>query len=185
MKLSTREKKFIIVTIIIILLILYYNLFYRDFHQETSAIANDIQRIKSDLEHYLHAKNQIKDLEDQISKLTGNAEKKFLIQDDNLIESEFLIFLENCIKDQGVGTRLRFEDYKEYGDFSLLTITLNFETSYSGIARILSGIENSHLPIIIEQVKAQKKQADLDNSSYNWDIEAVLYLMIFQKENIS
>ena len=49
---------------------------------------------------------------------------------------------------------------QEEKEYSSVTITLNFETSYNNIKKIISNIETAPWPLIIDNIKINKKQSD-------------------------
>lgn len=183
MKISKREKVFISFTIVFSIIILYYNLFYKDLKGEINLLNDDIQKANRDLVQASDLDKQIKDLEADIENILE--EVNIPLKDDSYrADPEIISFLENCINDLGLATRIVFDDskkYDEYNECDVITINLNFESSYDGVRKILGKINSSPIPLFFESLSIDRKAFEPSNSSYNWEAEIILKFIAFPK----
>lgn len=182
MKISTREKVLISVTLAIILIVLYLNLFYKEIHHEIVIMKDQIYRNKESIEAASYSPSQIDELKSQILELERLSDQMLQTIDRNKVSSHIIVFIEEAIKDLGLGTKIKFIKMQEEKEYSSVTITLNFETSYNNIKKIISNIETAPWPLIIDNIKINKKQSDLISTSFDWDIEVVLHFLLFHKD---
>lgn len=154
-------------------------------HREITAIKENIERDNKTVEDTLHHKKNIKDLGEQIDRIIEEAGEYTLNQDVQRVEPQIIVFLEDSIGDLGIGTRVIVEDPEEGKDCYTIPIILNFESNYSNFKKIVSNIESGPWPLIIQDIKADKKQSDFINPSLDWHIEAFLRFLIFPQEKTS
>lgn len=179
MKISTREKVSISITLVIIFVILYFNLFYKNIHHDIITIKNQIHKNKEDMAAASHYSSQIVELKSKLLELANHSNKIPQVVDTNKVSPHIIVFIEEAIEGLGLGTKVKFLDTQEEVEYNIITIALNFETSYDNIKKIISSIEKSPWPLMMDNIIINKKQSELINSSYDWDVELLLHFIVF------
>ncbi len=173
------------ITLVVIFVILYFNLFFKKIHHEITTMKNQIQKNKEDIEAALYSTPQIDELKNKLLELRSQSDQILQVVDTNKVSSQIIIFMEEAIGGLGLGTKIKFMDTQEQKEYKIITITLNFETSYDNIKKIIFNLEKAPWPLIIDDIKINKKQSDLINSAFDWDVEAVLHFLIFRHDEYS
>jgi hypothetical protein len=180
MKVSNREKIFIIATVIVLLGALYYSLFYKGLRQEIKGIRNSIQRDKEKLENVLQSEEKIEDLHRYIGNLEVKAHRVSRDDEGFNIEPKLIVFLENSIKNLGLSTRIGIKDAEEYDKFYFIPVTINFESNYINFRRILDNIEKAPWPYSIDYINTNKRDGSPEDLPNKWDVEMVINFLAFQ-----
>jgi len=185
LKISTREKTLICVTLVFIFLVLYFNLFYKKIYQEITIMKDQIHRNKEGIETTTYSQAQVDELKNKILELERRSNQIQQTVDTKKVTSQIIVFIEEAIEDFGLGTKLTFSDTQEHKEYNVITITLNFETNYDNIKKIISNIEKAPWPLIMDNIKLNKKQSNLISTSFDWDVEVILHFLIFPKDKNS
>jgi hypothetical protein len=180
MRLTNREKLFIVAAVIVLLGALYYSLFYKGLRHEIKGIRYNIQRDTEALEEGLKSEEKIEDLYKHIDSLETKANWVVEEGDGFSIEPKIIVFLEDAIGNLGLSSRIGFKDAEGYDKFQFVPVTLNFECSYINFRRILDRIEKAPWPYSIDYIKANKKERNSGDPLNEWDVEMVIKFLVFQ-----
>jgi len=182
LKISNREKKLISVTLAVIISLSYYNFFYKDLYRQINLIKDEIHVNKLNLEDSSYTEIQIQDMQVNLSQLEVDSQGISSIYDSKKINPQIIIFIEESIEGLGISTKLKFEDALEYDDYHTATVSLNLETNYTNLKKIIANIEEIPWPVAINHIKIDKKQSNTVNRDYNCDVELILSFLVFKAE---